>query len=133
MPESSITNLQLNLANGRHKLKQKREPQNESWLPRLVLIERGFTKTLNIFHYVVFRVLLFRLSGKLLRYFMPVSYYLMILVTKILPVKQFVAVVVFKIMSAIDQQLVTNIPLQFVKDKYYKLFLQVKKLCQNYH
>jgi len=64
---------------------------------------------------------------------MPVSYYLMILVTKILPVKQFVAVVVFKIMSAIDQQLVTNIPLQFVKDKYYKLFLQVKKLCQNYH
>lgn len=58
---------------------------------------------------------------------MPVSYYLMILVTKILPVKQFVAVVVFKIMSAIDQQLVTNIPLQFVKDKYYKLFLQVKK------
>lgn len=125
--------MQLNLANGRHKLKQKREPQNESWLPRLVLIERGFTKTLNIFHYVVFRVLLFRLSGKLLRYFMPVSYYLMILVTKILPVKQFVAVVVFKIMSAIDQQLVTNIPLQFVKDKYYKLFLQVKKLCQNYH
>jgi len=52
----------------------------------------------------------------------------MILVTKILPVKQFVAVamVVVKIMSAIDQQLVTNIPLQFVKDKYYKLFLHLK-------
>jgi len=59
---------------------------------------------------------------------MPVSYYLIILVTKILPVKQFVAVamVVVKIMSAIDQQLVTNIPLQFVKDKYYKLFLYLK-------
>ena len=66
MPESSITNLELNLANGRYQLKQKREPQNESWLPRLVLIERGFTKTLNIFHYVVFRVLLFRVNFTIL-------------------------------------------------------------------